>query len=151
MAAPSFFPFRRRARARTRPGCTLMELSRCTHAIENRAPVSRINVNGGLRGHYSGCSNLARVWPLNILRGSLLEGGGAIMNEPNEVPSLGSHLLELTLEAFQLAHRAAAAVAEGLATSSKERLSRSPRPGARTGFAGSRHRRPGLPGPLHAL
>ena len=44
------------------------------------------------------------------------------MSEPNEVPSLGSHLLELTLEAFQVAHRAAAAVAEGLATLSKERL-----------------------------
>jgi phosphate transport system protein len=41
------------------------------------------------------------------------------MGEPNLLPSAGSHLLELTLDAFRVAHRAAAAVAEGIATSSK--------------------------------
>jgi phosphate transport system protein len=44
------------------------------------------------------------------------------MGEPNVQPSPGSHLLELTLEAFRVAHRAAAAAAEGLATSSKALL-----------------------------
>lgn len=44
------------------------------------------------------------------------------MGEPNEVPSSESHLLELTLDAFRVAHRAASATAEGLATSSKELL-----------------------------
>lgn len=41
------------------------------------------------------------------------------MDEPNKQPSPGSHLLELTLDAFRVAHRAAAAAAEGIATSSK--------------------------------
>jgi phosphate transport system protein len=41
------------------------------------------------------------------------------MGEPNLTPSPGSHLLELTLDAFRVAHRAAAAASEGLATSSK--------------------------------
>jgi phosphate transport system protein len=44
------------------------------------------------------------------------------MGEPNEVPSPGSHLLELTLDAFRVAHRAASAAAEGIATSSKALL-----------------------------
>ena len=42
------------------------------------------------------------------------------MAEPHVVHSAGSHLLELTLDAFRVAHRAATAAAEGLATSSKE-------------------------------
>ncbi len=41
------------------------------------------------------------------------------MGEPNVMPSAGSHLLELTLDAFRVAHRAAAATSEGVATSSK--------------------------------
>jgi phosphate transport system protein len=41
------------------------------------------------------------------------------MDEPNKQPSPGSHLLELTLDAFRVAHRAASAAAEGIATSSK--------------------------------
>jgi phosphate transport system protein len=41
------------------------------------------------------------------------------MGEPNVQLSAGSHLLELTLDAFRVAHRAASAVAEGFATSSK--------------------------------
>lgn len=41
------------------------------------------------------------------------------MGEPNVQQSAGSHLLELTLDAFRVAHRAASAAAEGLATSSK--------------------------------
>jgi phosphate transport system protein len=41
------------------------------------------------------------------------------MGEPNEQVSPGSHLLELTLDAFRVAHRAAAAAAESMATSSK--------------------------------
>lgn len=41
------------------------------------------------------------------------------MNQPNAQLSPGSHLLELTLEAFRVAHRAAAAAAEGIPTSSK--------------------------------
>jgi phosphate transport system protein len=41
------------------------------------------------------------------------------MGAPNEVPSAGSHLLELTLDAFRVAHRAAIAAAEGIATFSK--------------------------------
>jgi phosphate transport system protein len=41
------------------------------------------------------------------------------MGEPNEQISPGSHLLELTLDAFRVAHRAAAAAAESMATSSK--------------------------------
>jgi phosphate transport system protein len=41
------------------------------------------------------------------------------MAEPNTLQSAGSHLLELTLDAFRVAHRAAAAAAEGLATSSE--------------------------------
>ena len=42
------------------------------------------------------------------------------MAEPQVLHSAGSHLLELTLDAFRVAHRAATAAAEGLATSSKE-------------------------------
>ena len=45
------------------------------------------------------------------------------MAEQHVVPSAGSHLLELTLDAFRVAHRAATAVVEGLATSSKEDFS----------------------------
>jgi phosphate transport system protein len=41
------------------------------------------------------------------------------MGEPKLQASPGSHLLELTLEAFRVAHRASAAAAEGIATSSK--------------------------------
>lgn len=41
------------------------------------------------------------------------------MGEPNVMPGPGSHLLELTLDAFRVAHRAAAASSEGIATSSK--------------------------------
>jgi phosphate transport system protein len=41
------------------------------------------------------------------------------MGAPNLQVSPGSHLLELTLDAFRVAHRASAAAAEGLATSSK--------------------------------
>ena len=41
------------------------------------------------------------------------------MGEPNLMPSPGSHLLELTLDACRVAHRAAAAASEGIATSSK--------------------------------
>lgn len=41
------------------------------------------------------------------------------MGEPNVLPIAGSHLLELTLDAFRVGHRAAAAAAEGIATSSK--------------------------------
>ena len=41
------------------------------------------------------------------------------MGEPNVQLSAGSHLLELTLDAFRVAHRASSAAAEGLATSSK--------------------------------
>ncbi len=44
------------------------------------------------------------------------------MGEPNVVPAPGSHLLELTLDAFRVAHRAASVAAEGIATSSKELL-----------------------------
>ena len=44
------------------------------------------------------------------------------MGEPNKLPGPGSHLLELTFEAFRVAHRAAAAAAEGVASSSKELL-----------------------------
>ncbi len=44
------------------------------------------------------------------------------MGEPNALPSSGSHLLELTLDAFRVAHRAASAAAEGIATSSKALL-----------------------------
>jgi len=42
------------------------------------------------------------------------------MAEPHVVQSAGSHLLELTLDAFRVAHRAVTVAAEGLATSSKE-------------------------------
>jgi phosphate transport system protein len=45
------------------------------------------------------------------------------MGEPNLSPTAGSHLLELTLDAFRVAHRAAAAAAEGIATSSKAHFS----------------------------
>ncbi len=45
------------------------------------------------------------------------------MAEPHVVHNAGSHLLELTLDAFRVAHRAAIAAAEGLATSSKENFS----------------------------
>ena len=41
------------------------------------------------------------------------------MGESDQVPSAASHLLELTLDAFRVAHCAAAAAAEGIATSSK--------------------------------
>jgi phosphate transport system protein len=41
------------------------------------------------------------------------------MGEPNLQLTAGSHLLELTLDAFRVAHRASAAAAEGIATSSK--------------------------------
>jgi phosphate transport system protein len=41
------------------------------------------------------------------------------MSAPNLQPYPGSHLLELTLDAFRIAHRAAIAAAEGIATSSK--------------------------------
>ena len=41
------------------------------------------------------------------------------MGEPNALPIAGSHLLELTLDAFRVGHRAASAAAEGIATSSK--------------------------------
>jgi phosphate transport system protein len=41
------------------------------------------------------------------------------MGEPNVMPSSGSHLLELTFDAFRVAHRAAAASSEGIVTSSK--------------------------------
>lgn len=44
------------------------------------------------------------------------------MGEPNVLPSSGSHLLELTLDAFRVAHRASTAAAEGIATSSKALL-----------------------------
>ena len=44
------------------------------------------------------------------------------MGQPNVLPDPGSHLLELTLEAFRVAHRAAAASAEGIATASKALL-----------------------------
>ncbi len=42
------------------------------------------------------------------------------MAEPHVLHSAGSHLLELTLDAFRVAHRAATAATKGLATSSKE-------------------------------
>ena len=45
------------------------------------------------------------------------------MAEPHAAQSAGSHLLELTLDAFRVAHRAATAAAEGLASSSKENFS----------------------------
>jgi phosphate transport system protein len=45
------------------------------------------------------------------------------MGESNVVPIAGSHLLELTLDAFRVAHRAAAATAEGIATTSKANFS----------------------------
>ena len=41
------------------------------------------------------------------------------MGEPRALPIAGSHLLELTLDAFRVGHRAASAAAEGIATSSK--------------------------------
>lgn len=41
------------------------------------------------------------------------------MGEPKLQTIAGSHLLELTLDAFRVAHRASAAAAEGIATSSK--------------------------------
>jgi phosphate transport system protein len=44
------------------------------------------------------------------------------MGEPNMQPDSGSHLVELTLEAFRVAHRASSAAAEGIATSSKALL-----------------------------
>lgn len=44
------------------------------------------------------------------------------MGEPNMQLSAGSHLLELTLDAFRVAHRASTAAAEGIATSSKALL-----------------------------
>ncbi len=44
------------------------------------------------------------------------------MGEPNVLPESGSHLVELTLEAFRVAHRASVAAAEGIATSSKALL-----------------------------
>jgi phosphate transport system protein len=40
------------------------------------------------------------------------------MGEPNQPPTAESHLLELTLEAFCVAHRASAAAVEGIATAS---------------------------------
>jgi phosphate transport system protein len=42
------------------------------------------------------------------------------MGEPNVQASPGSHLLELTLDAFRVAHRASAAAGEGFAAASKE-------------------------------
>jgi phosphate transport system protein len=45
------------------------------------------------------------------------------MAEPHVLPSAGSHLLELTLDAFRVAHRAAADATEGFATSSIEHFS----------------------------
>ena len=45
------------------------------------------------------------------------------MGEANPLPSAGSHLIELTLDAFRAAHGAAAAAAEGIATASKTLLS----------------------------
>ncbi len=44
------------------------------------------------------------------------------MGEPNFETTPGSHLLELTLDAFRVAHSASYAAAEGIATSSKERF-----------------------------
>ena len=44
------------------------------------------------------------------------------MGAPNMQPGSGSHLVELTLEAFRVAHRASSAAAEGIATSSKALL-----------------------------
>jgi len=44
------------------------------------------------------------------------------MAAPNMLPGSGSHLVELTLEAFRVAHRASLAAAEGIATSSKALL-----------------------------
>jgi len=44
------------------------------------------------------------------------------MGEPKMQPDSGSHLVELTLEAFRVAHRASSAAAEGIATSSKALL-----------------------------
>jgi len=41
------------------------------------------------------------------------------MGVPSVQPNSGSHLLELTLDAFRIAHRAAVAAAEGITTSSK--------------------------------
>ena len=41
------------------------------------------------------------------------------MGEPHAQLNAGSHLLELTLDAFRVAHRASSAAAEGLATASK--------------------------------
>jgi phosphate transport system protein len=44
------------------------------------------------------------------------------MSELDVQPIAGSHLLELTLDAFRVAHRASVAAAEGIATSSKALL-----------------------------
>ena len=44
------------------------------------------------------------------------------MGEPKMQLDSGSHLVELTLEAFRVAHRASSAAAEGIATSSKALL-----------------------------
>jgi phosphate transport system protein len=44
------------------------------------------------------------------------------MAAPNMQPGSGSHLVELTLEAFRVAHRASSAAAEGIATSAKSLL-----------------------------
>ncbi|MGA3125623.1 MAG: PhoU domain-containing protein [Candidatus Korobacteraceae bacterium] len=44
------------------------------------------------------------------------------MGAPNMQPDSGSHLVELTLEAFRVAHRASSSAAEGIATSSKALL-----------------------------
>jgi phosphate transport system protein len=44
------------------------------------------------------------------------------MGEPSLTPESGSHLLELTLDAFRIAHRTATAAAEGIATSCKNVL-----------------------------
>ncbi len=44
------------------------------------------------------------------------------MVEPKTPPAVASHLLELTLDAFRITHRAAQAAAEGVATASRALL-----------------------------
>ena len=73
------------------------------------------------------------------------------MGAPNMQPDSGSHLVELTLEAFRVAHRASSSAAEGIATSSKALL-REVRDrerelaGQRTGAAAGPSERDSLPG-----
>jgi phosphate transport system protein len=53
---------------------------------------------------------------------SFTRAGAFTMGEPNVTKESGSHLVELTLDAFRIAHRTAIAATEGIATSSRNVL-----------------------------